>query len=122
MRHSRFRDDVVCQFHPTSTRKGFVGGMCLLLIAFLPFATAADPKENAAPEPAWTRFEGLKAAITQVKISPDGKIAIAGGKDGKDGQLVLIDLETGKELRRLNIPKDELTSLTFSADSRRVLA
>ncbi len=52
-------------------------------------------------------------------FSPDGKLLAAPGPDGRNSvkTLVLFDVATGKELRKIELPQP-VTSLTFSPDGR----
>ena len=48
-------------------------------------------------------------------VAPDGKTAIAGGVDGK---ILFWDLETGKEVRRLQVPKNRYLKMALSPDGK----
>ena len=101
----------------TSAWVRVLGGSPLLLALFLAQVwpplpeTAAEPKDDPVPAGLARTFDALKAAVTAVKFLPDGRSLLAAGKNGA---VCLLDVETGKELRRLEGPKEEITSLAVS--------
>jgi WD40 repeat protein len=77
------------------------------------------------------RFEGPAHGVYGLAVSPDGRHALFGGwtcelKDGSkapvDCALRLVELETGKELRRFEGHTGRVMSVAFSPDGRRALS
>jgi WD40 repeat protein len=64
------------------------------------------------------RFEGHTATVTCLALSPDGKQALSGSDDKT---VRLWDIQSGKELRRLESPAG-VDAVAFSADGRRALS
>jgi hypothetical protein len=63
------------------------------------------------------RLEGRGAAVTGLAFSRDGKRALLGGYEGT---LILMDLETWQEIKRISVPPG-LWSVDFSPDGTRAL-
>jgi RNA polymerase sigma factor (sigma-70 family) len=73
---------------------------------------APDPEPQAdAPKPA----AELDAKAAAVAFSPDGRVLVTGGRDGK---VVLWDVPTGKELARLDGHKKGVTGLAVLPDGK----
>jgi WD40 repeat protein len=67
-----------------------------------------------------SKFTGFADRVAALDLSPDGKLlAVAGGAPTQDGELVLIDLSTGKPVRKWNAPhSDTVYGVRFSPDGR----
>jgi WD40 repeat protein len=63
-------------------------------------------------------FEVPVAQINGVALSPDGRLALAGGEDGIAR---LWDVQTGEELRQFKGHEGPIQSLAFSPNGRRIL-
>lgn len=59
------------------------------------------------------RLVGSMAAITCVAIAPDGRLALAGNRDGR---VILWDVQTGFELFSIPAYKNRTTAVVFSPD------
>ncbi len=74
------------------------------------------------------RFEGHQGCVFSVAISPDGRQVLSGSGDmdarnfdkGR-WRVCLWDLESGKELHRLDGKQDAVATVAFSADGRRAM-
>ena len=66
------------------------------------------------------KLTGFADRVTALDLSADGKLlAVAGGAPTMDGELVLIDLATGKPIRKWNVPhSDTIFGVRFSPDGR----
>src|SRR5262249_39480309 len=73
------------------------------------------------------KLESHKDIVWSVAVSPDGKTALSGGGDQRDGgtwkpgsdfDIRVWDLATGKELRRLKGHSAGVTCVTFSPDGK----
>jgi RNA polymerase sigma factor (sigma-70 family) len=73
-------------------------------------------------------LHGPNARITDFAFSPDGKRLVslyydqASAAPGADGAVWFWDLETGKRLRKLGVPKCRLDTLAWSPDGRTLAA
>lgn len=52
-------------------------------------------------------------------VSPDGKLAVAGG--GSDKSIRLIDIDAGKEIRRMDLHEDWVFQTVFGVDGKRLV-
>jgi eukaryotic-like serine/threonine-protein kinase len=62
-----------------------------------------------------TTLSAQKNPVQAVALRPDGHMAVTGGKDGVLG---VWDIETGKEIRRLEGHTDQILTLTWSPDGK----
>jgi WD40 repeat protein len=62
-------------------------------------------------------FDGARGEIRSVALSPDGKVAAAGGMDG----MWLWDTATGERLQTLN-PSSQTSAVVFSSDGRTLVS
>ena len=72
-----------------------------------------------------TELPGLKAAVTSVAFSPDGKLIVAGGggnaEEGKDYAVFVWDSASFKLRNKLRL-SGPVTSVAFSQDGKRLAA
>jgi len=97
---------------PSSTCRFLSLATCVILAASLP-AWEDPPGPNAELQ----KFQGSRSYMVAASVSPDGKLALTGSKDGI---LILWDCESGMEVRRLTGPATEPLRVVFSADGKRV--
>ena len=66
-----------------------------------------------------SHFEGAQAYVSSLAISPDGNWLVTGG-----ARLTLWDLKTGKQVHNIAVvkPGQEISTVTFSANGKRVLS
>jgi WD40 repeat protein len=83
----------VMAFSPDGKSLAFSGGTCSV-IRIIDFKKGKDI--HAA--------QGHQAAVSQVAVSPNGKVL---GTLGEDHLLILWDLTNGKEIRRIEMPADQ---------------
>jgi WD40 repeat protein len=83
-----------------------------LLLAFVPGLCAQELKERAT-------FKGEFRVMT---VSPDGKMVATGGRKGREAQVKLWEVASGKEITTFVFPGPDLQALAFSADGRLVAA
>jgi WD40 repeat protein len=83
-------------------------------LAVLAYAAGALPAQEPKQR---TVLKGLKFDSDTLAISPDGKLLAAGGQYGRDGELKLWDLATGKERTEFKGSR-QLPHITFSPDGK----
>ena len=90
-------------------------GVCLL-----DTATGKTVRELRLAEEDWREQQ-----LSRVALSPDGRVLALGCRSrflNKTSPILLYDLATGKELRRLSGHRTPVDALAFSADGRRLLS
>ena len=60
--------------------------------------------------------------VTSAALSPDGRFALSGGGEVREGEIRLWDAATGEELRSFKGHTSKVTSVVFSSDGRFVLS
>jgi WD40 repeat protein len=66
--------------------------------------------------------KGHPLVTDRVALSPDGKLLATGGKTGRDVQVIVWEVASGKEVATFAFPSHSVEALTFSPDSRLVAA
>jgi len=61
------------------------------------------------------KFRGHEGGMTMVAFGPDGRLALSGTRDR---DLVLWDVEGGRELQRFRGHRNAITSVAFSTDGQ----
>jgi len=76
-------------------------------------------RTDAAADP--LRIEPTWLYVTSVDFSPDGRLLVVGTKDGfmaQGGRLIVLQAESGDELRTIDIPGEGVRDLAFSPDGK----
>lgn len=90
------------------------------VLTFFIAAAVGQPVQGADKLSVEVRAQlGHSGESSEIALSPDGRLAASGGRDGS---LKLWDTATGRLLRDLYGHVNEITDLTFSSDSRRLLS
>lgn len=74
----------------------------------------SGPNRSVPREPV-RRYTGHTDAVGAVALSGEGALALSGGKDGT---VRLWDMASGKELRRLGLPNQEVRAVAFMGSDR----
>ena len=95
---------------------GRTGPIALAALAVI--LACADARAAPPDQPRLVAQVGHADGCGAVAYSPDSKLVVTGGSDGR---LILWDAATGREVRRLEGHGDAVTAVAFSPDGRLVV-
>jgi RNA polymerase sigma factor (sigma-70 family) len=84
----------------------------------VPPSPKADGQKPAAPWRERAQITGLGDTVYGAAFSPDGRSLAAATSAGGTGDILILDVTTGKELRRLRAHKGAVLAVAFSPDGK----